>query len=641
MTPEAQARLAIDARLQQAGWIVQDYKAANLRAGPGVALREYPTDTGPADYVLFVDGQAVGVIEAKRDTAGENLTVTETQTARYAHAALKWRKDAAPLPFLFEATSQLIRFTDGRDPVPRSREIFHFFKPAQLAEWARQPQSLRRRLALRDDGVGYGDYLEQLTYLLFLKMAHEFAQEPYKRDTLIPAGYDWAALRTRTGEPLEAQYLATLHELGKQKGTLGAIFFKAQNKIQDPAKLSRLVQMIDAESWIGMDTDAKGDLYEGLLQKNAEDTKSGAGQYFTPRALIQAIVACMRPQPLKTIADPACGTGGFFLVANEWLSGTGDWLKENAEWLQYDAPRLNSKEKAFLRFGTFHGNEIVPSTRRLCLMNLFLHNIGDMVGEPPIRLADALISEPAEKVDLVLANPPFGKKSSMTITNEEGEEDRDALTYARQDFWKTTSNKQLNFLQHIASMLKSTGRAAVVLPDNVLFEGGAGEQVRRKLLETCDVHTILRLPTGIFYAHGVKANVVFFDAKPKDGTVHTKGIWFYDLRTNQHFTLKTRPLKLEDLREFIQCYNPVNRHERRETDRFKYYKYEELIARDKASLDVFWLKDDSLENLENLPTPDVLQQEIIDHLEAALAAFRDVAAGLPVFAQKNEQPDAA
>lgn len=494
---------------------------------------------------------------------------------------------------------------------------------------------------LRDDGVGYGDYLEQLTFLLFLKMAHEYAQEPYKRDTKIPKGFDWDSLRSKIGEPLETQCLSTLHELSIKKGMLGAIFFKAQNKIQDPAKLSRLVQMIDAESWVGMDTDAKGDLYEGLLQKNAEDTKSGAGQYFTPRALIQAIVACTRPKTMKTIADPACGTGGFFLAANEWLSGTGDWLKDNQGWLEYDAPRLNQKEKSFLRFGTFHGNEIVASTRRLCLMNLFLHNIGDMVGEPPIQLADALISSPSATVDLVLANPPFGKKSSMTITNEDGEQEREALTYQRQDFWETTSNKQLNFLQHIVSMLKTTGRAAVVLPDNVLFEGGAGEKIRKKLLENCDVHTILRLPTGIFYAQGVKANVVFFDAKPKDGTIKTKGIWFYDLRTNQHFTLKTRPLKLADLRDFIECYNPQNRHERKETERFKYYKYEDLIARDKASLDVFWLKDDSLDNLENLPTPDVLQQEIIDHLEAALAAFRDVAAGLPVFVQKNEEAGAA
>lgn len=422
-------------------------------------------------------------------------------------------------------------------------------------------------------------------------------------------------MKGKVGEPLEAHYLAVLHKLGQEPGMLGAIFFKAQNKIQDPAKLARLVQMIDAESWISLDADTKGDLYEGLLQKNAEDTKSGAGQYFTPRPLIQAMVECVRPAPMKTIADPACGTGGFFLGAYEWLARSGR--------------TLDKKQAAFLRHKTFFGNEIVPSTRRLCLMNLFLHNIGDLDGEPTIDRADALIADQGRRFDYVLANPPFGKKSSMTITNEEGEEDKDALTYERQDFWETTSNKQLNFLQHIVTILKESGQAAVVLPDNVLFEGGAGEKIRRKLLETCDVHTLLRLPTGIFYAQGVKANVLFFDAKPKDGKIHTKGVWIYDLRTNKHFTLKTKPLKREDLQDFIACYTPENRHERKETERFRYFKYEDLIARDKASLDIFWLKDDSLDNLDDLPPPDVLAQEIIDHLEAALASFRDVAAALP------------
>jgi type I restriction enzyme M protein len=468
---------------------------------------------------------------------------------------------------------------------------------------------------LRDDGVGYGDYLEQLTYLLFLKLAHEYAQPPYNRATHIPKGHDWVALRKKTGALLESHYLATLQKLGKESGMLGAIFFKAQNKLQDPAKLARLVQLIDAENWISLDADIKGDLYEGLLQKNAEDTKSGAGQYFTPRAVIQAIVECVRPRPMKTIADPACGTGGFFLGAYQWLNRKG--------------AGLDKKQAAFLRDKTFFGNEIVPSTRRLCLMNLFLHNIGELDGEPSIDRSDALISAPTQKMDYVLANPPFGKKSSITITNEEGEEDREALTYERQDFWQTTSNKQLNFLQHIVSMLKVSGKAAVVLPDNVMFEGGAGEKIRRKLLETCDVHTILRLPTGIFYAQGVKANVVFFDNAPKDGRTHTKGVWFYDLRTNKHFTLKTRQIKFDDLQDFIACYNPDNRHERKETERFKYYSHENLIARDKASLDIFWLKDESLENFDDLPPPDVQQQEIIEHLEAALAAFRDVAAALP------------
>ncbi len=337
---------------------------------------------------------------------------------------------------------------------------------------------------LRDDGVGYGDYLEQLTYLLFLKLAHEYAQEPYNRDTHIPKGHDWASLTSKVGEPLEAHYLATLHKLGQEPGMLGAIFFKAQNKIQDPAKLSRLVQLIDAESWISLDADTKGDLYEGLLQKNAEDTKSGAGQYFTPRALIEAMVACVRPEPMKTIADPACGTGGFFLGAYNWLTRPG--------------ARLNKSEKEFLRDKTFHGNEIVPNTRRMCLMNLFLHSIGELDGEPLVERSDALISEPKRKVDYVLANPPFGKKSSMTFTNEEGDEDKDALTYERQDFWETTSNKQLNFLQHIVSMLKSDGKAAVVLPDNVLFEGGAGEKSAASCWKTATCTPFCACPQASF-----------------------------------------------------------------------------------------------------------------------------------------------
>lgn len=468
---------------------------------------------------------------------------------------------------------------------------------------------------LRDDGVGYGDYLEQLTTLLFLKLAHEYAQPPYDRDTHIPKSCDWLSLRNKTGEPLEAHYLKVLHRLAEEPGMLGAIFFKAQNKIQDPAKLARLVQMIDEQQWVGLDVDVKGDLYEGLLQKNAEDTKSGAGQYFTPRPLIRAMVECVRPEPNKTIADPACGTGGFFLGAYDWLTRKGS--------------NLDKKQKTFLHRKTFFGNEIVAATRRLCLMNLFLHNIGDLDGEPTVERADALISEPTQRFDYVLANPPFGKKSSMTITNEDGEEDRDALTYERQDFWQTTSNKQLNFLQHIVSMLKTTGHAAVVLPDNVLFEGGAGEKIRRKLLETCDVHTLLRLPTGIFYAQGVKANVLFFDNKPKDGKVQTRGVWIYDLRTNKHFTLKTKPLRFDDLQDFIEAYNPANRHKRKESERFRYFDYKTLVARDKASLDIFWLKDDSLDDLDNLPAPDVLAQEIVEHLEAALLSFKEIAAGLP------------
>lgn len=474
---------------------------------------------------------------------------------------------------------------------------------------------------LRDDGVGYGDYLEQLTYLIFLKMADEYGKAPYNRDVGVPEAHNWASLRPLKGAELEAHYIESLRYLGTQKGMLGQIFTKAQNKIQDPAKLARLIEMVDGVQWVTLDADTKGDIYEGILEKNAEDTKSGAGQYFTPRALIAAMVECAAPEPGTTIADPACGTGGFFLAAYDYL------VKHH---------QLDREQKAFLKNGTFHGNEIVAGTRRLCLMNLFLHNIGEIDGDSLIASTDALVAQPSQSVDLVLANPPFGKKSSMTFTNEEGEQEKDDLTYNRQDFWATTSNKQLNFLQHIRSLLKTTGRAAVVLPDNVLFEGGAGETVRKKLMETCDLHTILRLPTGIFYAQGVKANVLFFDNRPAAKNAATREVWYYDYRTNIHHTLKRKPLRREDLQDFIDCYRPGNRQKRKATwdaernpeGRWRSYSYEELIARDKTSLDVFWLKDDTLTDLDNLPEPRDLAEEIIENLEAGLASFRAVAAGL-------------
>ena len=312
---------------------------------------------------------------------------------------------------------------------------------------------------LRDDGVGYGDYLEQLTYLIFLKMADEYVRPPYNRDVGIPEGYGWTSLTTRRGAELEAHYVALLRSLGQQRGMLGQVFAKAQNKITDPAKLFRLINMVDGTKWVMLGADVKGDIYEGLLERNAEDTKSGAGQYFTPRALIRAMVACIRPEPGKTIADPACGTGGFFLAAHDFLTDPRNCA-------------LDRDQKAFLKHATFHGNEIVAGTRRLCLMNMLLHGIGEMTGETAVSPADALISPPSETFDYVLANPPFGKKSSMSFTNADGEQETDDLTYNRQDFWATTSNKQLNFVQHIRTMLKTTGRAAIVVPDNVLFEGG-------------------------------------------------------------------------------------------------------------------------------------------------------------------------
>jgi len=468
---------------------------------------------------------------------------------------------------------------------------------------------------LRDDGVGYGDYLEQLTYLIFLKMADEYAKPPYNRNVGIPERYNWQSLKSKRGAELEVLYVELLRALGTQKGMLGQIFTKAQNKIQDPAKLYRLIDMVDSTNWVVMGADVKGDIYEGLLERNAEDTKSGAGQYFTPRALIRAMVECIRPEPGKTIADPACGTGGFFLAAYDFLLSHG---------------KLDKAQKAFLKHETFYGNEIVANTRRMCLMNMFLHNIGEIDGESLVSPNDALVAASPQSFDYVLANPPFGKKSSMSFTNEEGEQETDDLTYNRQDFWATTSNKQLNFVQHIRAMLKTTGTAAVVVPDNVLFEGGAGETIRKKLLENTDLHTILRLPTGIFYAHGVKANVLFFDNQPASPEAWTREVWFYDYRTNVHHTLKKKPLRYEDLLEFVKCFNPENRHKRKATwnaekspeGRWRKYSYEELIARDKTSLDVFWLKDKSLTDLDNLPEPDVLAGEIIENLEAGLESFR-------------------
>jgi len=476
---------------------------------------------------------------------------------------------------------------------------------------------------LRDDGVSYGDYLEQLTYLIFLKMADEYARPPYRRDVGIPDNYSWGGLKTKRGAELEVHYVETLRTLANAKGMLGQIFTKSQNKIQDPAKLYRLIDMVDGTDWVMMGADVKGDIYEGLLEKNAEDTKSGAGQYFTPRALIRAMVECVRPEPGKTIADPACGTGGFFLRAYDFISDPANF-------------KLDKKQKKFLKHETFSGNEIVANTRRLCLMNMFLHNIGEIDGEGAVSSNDSLVADGGKRFDYVLANPPFGKKSSMSFTNEEGEQEKDDLTYNRQDFWATTSNKQLNFVQHIRTMLKISGQAAVVVPDNVLFEGGAGETIRKKLLENTDLHTILRLPTGIFYAHGVKANVIFFDNREASKDPWTKEVWFYDYRTNIHHTLKKKTMRFEDLAGFVKCYTPQNRHERIETwdpeknpeGRWRKYTYEELTARDKTSLDVFWLKDKSLTDLDNLPEPDELAEEIIENLEAGLNSFREVLVGL-------------
>jgi len=473
---------------------------------------------------------------------------------------------------------------------------------------------------LRDDGLSYGDYLEQLTFLLFLKMADERAQLTGAEQP-IPKGYRWSDLASprMEGEALESFYRKLLQHLGQQGGMLGIIFRKSQNRIQDPAKLRQLiVELIDKEQWSSMSSDVKGDAYEGLLERNAQDTKSGAGQYFTPRAVIRALVDCVDPRPGELICDPACGTGGFLLAAH-------DYIRDHYE--------LDRSDKKHLKYDALRGVELVDGVTRLCAMNLYLHGIGPSDDErtPPLATDDSLRNEPSDHFDVVLTNPPFGKKSSVRVVNEAGEAATQTLTYNRADFWTTTSNKQLNFVQHVKSLLKINGRAAVVVPDNVLFEGGAGEVVRRKLLHECDVHTLLRLPTGIFYAQGVKANVLFFDRKPASKTPWTKTVWVYDLRTNRHFTLKQNLLDRADLDEFVKLYNPDNRHKRKATysektpeGRWRPYKYADLIARDKVSLDVFWLRDESLEDSANLPPPHIIAQEIADDLRSVLEQMEDI-----------------
>ncbi|MCQ3812201.1 MAG: type I restriction-modification system subunit M [Acidimicrobiia bacterium] len=452
---------------------------------------------------------------------------------------------------------------------------------------------------LRDDGLSYGDYLEQLTYLLFLKMADE--QHELLGQRVVPIGHDWPTLLNRSGEQLESQYNKTLNELGSADDMLGVVFRKARNRIQNPAKLEQLIkEFIDQHEWMSYDADLKGDAYEGLIEKTAQEGAKGAGQYFTPRPLISAIVDVMQPESGHRICDPACGTGGFFLGAYQSIIER--------------FPHLTPDQAAHLRSGAFTGWEIADLPARLCAMNLLLHGIESPESDSPINVDDALRDDPGERFDIVLTNPPFGRSSSDS--------------YEREDFWATTKNKQLNFVQHVVSLLKIGGTAAVVVPDNVLFEAGAGETIRRRLLHDCDVHTLLRLPTGIFYAQGVKANVLFFRRREGAEQAWTNELWVYDLRTNKHFTLKQNPLTRPDLDDFVACYNPTNRHKRRESERFKRYTYDELIARDKVSLDLFWLRDESLEDIDNLPAPAVLAAEIAEDLQSALTEIQALAESL-------------
>lgn len=465
---------------------------------------------------------------------------------------------------------------------------------------------------LRDDGVSYGDYLGQISFLLFLKMDKE-RTEALGEASALPADANWDALAGRAGEDLERTYRRILETLSKRTDIVGTLFLKAENKIGDPAKLQRLVTLIGAETWMGLNVDVKGAIYEGLLERNAGEVKSGAGQYFTPRPLIYVITRLIDPEPNETVHDPAVGTGGFLLAAYEHMKAK-------------TAAKDRRVAKA-LREDKLSGTDIVAEVVRLCAMNLYLHGIGGAM--PPVQQKDALLDRGDKTFDVILTNPPFGKRQSFRIVREDGGIESERQDYVRDDFTVTTGNKQLNFLQHIMSILKVGGSAAVVMPDNVLFEGGAGEALRKRLLEEFDFHTLLRLPTGIFYSQGVKANVLFFDRAAPGSGIATRDLWVYDLRTNQRFTLRERPLKRADLDDFVACYGSKHqRHQRKQSDRFRCYSYEELSKRDKLNLDLLWLKDASASDPDTLPPPPDIAAEIVDGLELALEKFRLVAAKL-------------
>ena len=408
-------------------------------------------------------------------------------------------------------------------------------------------------------GVAYTDYITQLTYLLFLKMDAE-NEELFEEGSSIPEGYRWRNLIELDGLDLTEQYEKTLKILSEQDNLIGTIFTKAQNEIDKPVYLKKVISMIDEELWLVMDGDVKGAIYEGILEKNGQDKKSGAGQYFTPRPLIQAMVDCIKPKIGETVCDPACGTGGFLLAA-------------------YDCMKQQSQDKdkrEFLNNKALHGVDNTPLVVTLASMNLYLHGIG--TDRSPIACEDSLEKEPDTLVDVILANPPFGTRPAGSVDIN------------RPDFYVETKNNQLNFLQHMMLMLKTGGRAAVVLPDNVLFEGGAGETIRKKLLSDFNLHTILRLPTGIFYAQGVKANVLFFTKGQP-----TKDIWFYDYRTDVKHTLATNKLQRHHLDDFVACYTANPRVETYNEDtardgRWRKYEVEDILARDKTSLDITWIK---------------------------------------------------
>lgn len=421
---------------------------------------------------------------------------------------------------------------------------------------------------LAGQGIGFTDYITQLTYLLFLKMDAE--NEVLFEESAIPVGYRWQDLVELDGFDLVKQYEDTLKMLSGQDNLIGTIYTKAQNKIDKPVYLKKVITMIDEEQWLIMDGDVKGAIYESILEKNGQDKKSGAGQYFTPRPLIQAMVDCLQPQSGETVCDPACGTGGFLLAAY-------DYMKNQSP----------SKEKLdFLNNRALHGVDNTPLVVTLASMNLYLHGIG--TDRSPVVCEDSLEKEPQTLVDVILANPPFGTRPAGSVEIN------------RPDFYVETKNNQLNFLQHMMLMLKTGGRAAVVLPDNVLFEGNAGETIRKKLLSDFNLHTVLRLPTGIFYAQGVKANVLFFTKGQP-----TKEIWIYDYRTDVKHTLATNKLERHHLDDFVACYNAEPRQqtfdaEKNPSGRWRCYPVHEILKRDKTSIDITWIKQGGEEDTRTL-----------------------------------------
>lgn len=453
---------------------------------------------------------------------------------------------------------------------------------------------------LSGQGVGFTDYITQLTYLLFLKMDDENVKL-FAEESAIPEGYRWSDLIELAGLDLIEQYEKTLKELSDQPNLIGTIYTKAQNKIDKPVYLKKVITMINEEQWLVMDGDVKGAIYESILEKNGQDKKSGAGQYFTPRSLISTMVDVTRPQIGETVCDPACGTGGFLLAAYDYMKG-----------------QSSDKEKRdFLREKALHGYDNTALVVTLASMNLYLHGIG--TDRSPILCQDSLEKSPSVLVDVILANPPFGTRPSGSVEIN------------RDDFYVETKNNQLNFLQHMMVMLKNGGRAAVVLPDNVLFEGGAGEVIRKKLLTEFNLHTILRLPTGIFYAQGVKANVLFFSK----GTP-TKDIWFYDYRTGVKHTLATNPMQRHHLDDFVECYKSENILARQETydaesnpnGRWRKYNVDDILKRDKTSLDITWIKQNDDDNDYTLAELMALIQEKSDNISKAVAELQKLMANI-------------